>query len=298
MPPRELRTAGVGRLDVELLTGFVAVVEERSIKLAARRLGLTPSAVSMQLRRLEDRVARPLLDRGGSAITLTEDGHVLLGYARRILDLMDEARMKLSTPPLAGSIEVGLPEWLADSRLQGLFARFARCHPDLRLSVRTDPSWVLKSALEAGEIDLALAIIDPAERHKVDVVYRESLVWVVGTVGEALEVRDELPLVLFDPPCAFRGVVMEGLSRCGWVGREVFTSKSVAQVQLAVQAGLGLSVLPETAVSPGMRVLGPREGFPELPDTDLGIYGKLGGESDPARTLRNYIKECLQSRRA
>ena len=282
----------IGRLDIELLEGFVAIVEHGSMKHAAERLSLTPSAISMQLRRLEERVGRQLLARGGGQIVPTEDGHMMLRYARPIVELMEEARYKFSTPALSGVIRVGLPEWLASSRVQKIFARFARSHPDVQLTVRTDPSWILKDALDTGELDMALAIIDPAEHRKKDVVYQEPLVWVVGE-GCPLNVGEEMPLALFDPPCVFRAIILERLGQCGWVGQEVFTSQSVAAIQSAVKSGFGMSVLPESAVIEGLRVLGAGEGFPALPNTELAIYQGNAEITDLKKHLHSYIEECL-----
>lgn len=287
----DARSQIVGRLDLELLTAFVTIVDCGSFKRAAAELNLTQSGVSMQMKRLEERVGRRLLHRHGRQIELTEDGRMLYRYARRIVDLSEEARTQLSMPVLSGSVRVGLPEWFAGHRLQRLLGQFTRVHPEVRVVMRADVSSELRRAVQEGKLDLALGVVDQVKDAPTP-VYREPLVWVVGD-ERMLDVREEMPLALFDPPCPYREIAMDGLARCGWRGREVFTSTSLASVRTAVETGLGISVFPESAVRPGLRTLGPAEGFPDLPETRLGIYKAPRILSAPAAHLCNYLEEAL-----
>jgi DNA-binding transcriptional LysR family regulator len=284
--------AVIGRLDLELLMAFVTIVECGSFTRAAQRLNLTQSAVSMQIKRLEDRVGRRLLYRHGRRLEMTEPGQLLHKYARRIVDLEEDARVQLSMPPLAGSIKIGVPEWFAGFKLQRLLAEFTRTHPDVHLVMRADASRELRDAVEAGQLDLALAIVEPHSNAPAP-AYRERLQWVVGA-GRPLDVTGEMPVALFDPPCPYRALAMEGLKTCGWRGREVFTSASVASVRTAVEIGLGISVFPESAVCRGLRVLSDSEGFPPLPDTQLGIYKSPHIAETPAVHLCAYLEKSLE----
>jgi DNA-binding transcriptional LysR family regulator len=283
----------VGRLDLELLIALVAIIESGSFKQAARRLNLTQSGVSMQIKRLEDRVGQQLLRRHGRQVQMTEAGHILHKYARTIVELEQEARTQLSMPALSGRVRVGLPEWFAGRRLQSLLAQFTRAHPDVHLVMRADTSAELRNALAEGNLDLAVGIIDEQDGSLAP-VYQENLVWVVGE-EHTLEVSEEMPVALFDPPCPYRELAMEGLAECGWRGHEVFTSGSVASVRTAVEIGLGISVFPESAVRPGLRVLSQTEGFPELPKTRLGIYRSPHIAGTPSEHLCIYLDESLRS---
>ncbi|RDD62570.1 LysR family transcriptional regulator [Ferruginivarius sediminum] len=285
------RNAIIGRLDLELLMALVAIVDAGSFKQAARRLNLTQSAISMQIKRLEDRVGQRLLSRHGRQVELTEAGRILHKYARTIVDLEEEARMQLAMPPLSGRVRIGLPEWFAGRRLQALLAQFTRAHPGVHLAMRADASSELREAVSAGTLDLALGIIESVD-NAPPAVYQEQLVWVVGE-ERALEINEDMPVALFDPPCPYRELAMEGLERCGWRGHEVFTSASVASVRTAVETGLGISVFPESAVRPGLRVLTNAEGFPELPMTTLGIYKSSRISDTPADHLCSYLEKAL-----
>lgn len=290
----DAKTALPGRLDLELLTGLVAVVEHGSIKAAAEHLHITPSAVSMQLKRLEERVDRRLLDRDPRHLALTEDGKILLGYARRIVDLTEEAHSQLAGPALSGTVRLGLPEWIAGrTELARVLARFRRTHPRVRLEVHADASWVLADLIEQEKLDLALTIMDPYTGIHRESAYREPLIWMMGA-DAVLEVEEELPLALFVHQCAFRDLALDGLRQCGWRGTEVFNSKSVATIQAAVEAGLGLTVLPKSTLRPGLRALGPDEGFPSLPDVRLEFHRTPGRPSKVAETLRGEITAYLK----
>ncbi len=288
----DARTAG--RLDLELLAGFVAVVDHGSIKAAAEHLFITPSAVSMQIKRLEERVDKRLLDRDPRHLALTEDGKILVGYARRIVDLTEEARSQLSAPALSGPVRLGLPEWIAGRPgLARVLGRFQRVHPQVRLEVHADASWILRDLIARDELDLALTIMDPQAGSHRENVYREPLIWMVGE-DAVLEVEEEeLPLALFVHPCVFRDLAINGLQQCGWRGVEVFSSKSVCSIQAAVQSGLGLTVLPKSALRPGLRALGPDEGFPSLPDIRLEFHRAPGQSSKVAEMLRAEITHYL-----
>src|SRR3954465_15951299 len=143
-------------LDLELLRSFVSVVDAGGFTRAGERVHRTQSTVSQQIKRLEDDVGQPLLNRSGKDVTPTEAGERLLSYARRLLSLAEEARDVLARPGSEGAVRLGVPEDFAAYRLTKLLAAFSRSHPALRLDVRADQSANLRHDLERGELDLAL----------------------------------------------------------------------------------------------------------------------------------------------
>src|SRR5438128_5461277 len=143
-------------LDLELLRSFVSVVDAGGFTRAGERVHRTQSTVSQQIRRLEEDVGQPLLNRSGKDVTPTEAGERLLSYARRLLSLAEEARDVLTRPGSEGAIRLGVPEDFAAYRLAKLLAAFSRSHPGLRMDVRSDQSTYLKRDLERGQLDLAL----------------------------------------------------------------------------------------------------------------------------------------------
>src|SRR6185437_13275003 len=151
-------------LDLELLRSFVSVVDAGGFTRAGERVHRTQSTVSQQIKRLEDDIGQPLLNRNGKDVTPTEVGERLLSYARRLLALAEEARDVVTRPDHEGAVRLGVPEDFAAYRLAKLLASFARSHPALRLDVRADQSTYLKRDLERGELDLALFKRDANEK--------------------------------------------------------------------------------------------------------------------------------------
>ncbi|RDD61547.1 LysR substrate-binding domain-containing protein [Ferruginivarius sediminum] len=280
----------IERLDIELLTTFVTIVDCKGFTRAATRLGRTQSSVSMQLKRLEERLGRRLIDRSARNARPTEEGYVLLEYARRIVDLSEEAELRMLAPRLAGRVRVGLPEWIAHDRLQMLLGRFNRAHPDVHLIVRVGSGMELRNAIAMGELDVALAIRPPDETGPA--VHREPLLW-VGARSICPKLQGEVPLALFSDPCPYRDMIIDTLTDAGIAWREVFTSSSMASVRGAVQAGLGISIFPESALEEGPNGLQRLEGFPALPHTELTVYEGPNLPESPAAHLGAYLRESV-----
>ena len=166
-------------LDLELLRSFVSVVDAGGFTRAGERVHRTQSTVSQQIKRLEDDVGQPLLNRSGKDVTPTEAGERLLSYARRLLALAEEARDVVARPESEGAVRLGVPEDFAAYRLAKLLAAFSRSHPGLRLDVRADQSANLKRELERGELDLALFKRAAGEKGGI-AVWPERVHWVTS----------------------------------------------------------------------------------------------------------------------
>ena len=166
-------------LDLELLRSFVSVVDAGGFTRAGERVHRTQSTVSQQIKRLEDDVGQPLLNRTGKDVTPTEAGERLLSYARRLLSLAEEARDVMARPGSEGAVRLGIPEDFAAYRLTKLLAAFSRSHPGLRLDVRADQSTYLRRDLERGELDLALLKRDAGEKGGI-AVWPERVHWVTS----------------------------------------------------------------------------------------------------------------------
>src|SRR6202047_2961086 len=160
---------GKAMLDLELLRSFVSVIDAGGFTRAGERVHRTQSTVSQQIKRLEDDVGQPLLNRSGKDVTPTEAGERLLSYARRLLSLAEEARGGVARPGTEGAVRLGIPEDFAAYRLTQLLATFSRARPGLRLDVRADQSTYLRRDLERGELDLALLKRDAGEEGGIAV---------------------------------------------------------------------------------------------------------------------------------
>jgi DNA-binding transcriptional LysR family regulator len=280
-------------IDIDQLRSFIAIVETGSFTRAAEIVHKTQSAVSMQMKRLEERLGRPVFARDGRASKLTEDGERLLDYARRIVKLNVEALAAFSDAELSGRVRFGVPDDYADRYLPEIMARFARVYPGVELTVVCEPSSDLVERIDAGELDLAIVTscdhMRPSEPFR-----RERLLWVTSS-RHPTHLEERLPLALGRPSCPWRRLAMERLEALGRPYRILYTSANAGAVAAAVLAGLAVSVLPESGLRPGMRVLSAAEGFPELPSCRIGLLRNPHESSALAAALAEHIVSSLDN---
>ena len=257
-------------LDIDLLRSFVSVVDAGGFTRAGERVHRTQSTVSQQIRRLEDTFGRPLLHRNGKRVALTEEGERLLSYARRILALAQEAHQVVAQSAGEGVVRLGLPEDFAASRLAQVLARFARSRRGARLDVRCDLSVRLRDDLDRGELDLILFKRDAGERGGI-ACWPERLSWIASRRRELDVRRDPVPLVVFPQGCLYRNRAIHALEAAGRAWYIAYTSPNFYGIQAAVSVGLGISILPQAAILADHRVLGAKEGFAKVPNTELAL---------------------------
>lgn len=259
--------------DTDLLRTFVAIVDAGGFTQAAKQVHRTQSAVSMQVRRLEEQVGKPLFQRDGRGVQLAPDGEALLGYARRLLKLHDEAVAALTQPELAGSVRLGTPDDYVARFLPDILARYARCCPRVQVEVLCEPSVNLRRLLAEDRLDLALVTCLPGSESG-EIVRREPTVWACSARHLAHEV-EPLPLALFQPGCWCRDAALGALAQSGRPYRIAYTSASIAGVLAAVSAGLAVTAAARSALTPDLRVLMQEDGFPPLPITAIALLRGL-----------------------
>jgi len=269
-------------LDLELLRSFVSVVDSGGFTRAGERVHRTQSTVSQQIKRLEDDVGQPLLNRNGKDVTPTEAGERLLSYARRLLSLAEEARDVLARPGNEGAIRLGIPEDFAAYRLTKLLATFCRARPGLRLDVRADQSTFLRRDLERGELDLALLKRDAGEKGGI-AVWPERVHWVTSKSHPIDSTSGSVPLIGFPAGCLYQARAIHALESAGRTWHMAYTSSGLAGIQAAVAAGLGLSILSEMAIQADHRVLTAKDGFAAIDKTEVALVASQ--DASPA-TLR------------
>ena len=257
-------------LDIDLLRSFVSVVDAGGFTRAGERVHRTQSTVSQQIKRLEDTFGRPLLHRNGKRVALTEEGERLLSYARRILALAQEAHQVVAQSAGEGVVRLGLPEDFAASRLAQVLARFARSRRGARLDVRCYLSVRLRDDLDRGELDLILFKRDAGERGGI-ACWPERLSWIASRRRELDVRRDPVPLVVFPQGCLYRNRAIHALEAAGRAWYIAYTSPNFYGIQAAVSVGLGISILPQAAILADHRVLGAKEGFATVPNTELAL---------------------------
>jgi DNA-binding transcriptional LysR family regulator len=268
-------------LDMDVLRTFVTGFELGSFAKAAERLGRSQSAISTQLRKLEDQVGQVLVQKAGRGLSLTASGESLLSYARRILDLNDEAVDMLRRPDVEGWVRLGLPQDFAETSLPAVLGRFSRAHPKVRIEVRAERTATLVERILRGELDLALVWGRGSEAPYAKVVAELAIDWIGRPDWPGLSAlgSEPLPLIAFEPPCIFRAAGVAALDAAGIPWRLVFSSPSLAGLWAAAQASLGVTLRTAVGMPRALAALDPdRSGLPRLPAMPLAL---LAAEADP-----------------
>jgi len=278
-------------LDFELLRAFVAVVDCGGFRRAAERLNLTQSTVSQQIKRLELETQRPLFRRTTRSVALTDEGEMLLGDARRLLQLEEAARQRLVAPRLSGMVRLGAVEEVAGGSLPSALGRFAALHPGVKLEVQIGVSAELIEQLNAGRLDVVFAK-RPLGTSNGRLVWREPLVWAAAETFDLIP-GATLPLALYRERSVSREAALAALQGGDLDWEIVYTSPSLTGVRAAALAGLAITPLPESAVIAGLRVLGPEAGLPRLPDLEFAIYEKARPDK-PATALAEALLALAQ----
>lgn len=272
-------------LDPHLLQSFVAIVETGSFTRAGERMHLTQSTISQQMRRLEQQLGCPLLDRSGRQVVTTAQGETLLGLARRILGLLAQAGDRVGEASLP--LRLGVPEDFAAGAMTAVLAAFARQYPEVRLEVRSDLSHALWQAFEAGELDLALIKQGRGQGEPI-ARWREPLAWVDSRDWPAGE-RDPVPLVVFPNEGLYRRQITDALDARGIPWRITYVSASLASLQGAVSAGIGVSLLPTRLLQPDQVEL---THWPSVRPVELALHLGAGGSESLARLCEALIALC------
>ena len=285
--------------DLDVLRTFVTGMELGNFARAADRLGRSTSAVSAQLKKLEEQAATPIFRKSGRGLALTEAGETMLGYARRLLELNDEAVSAIHDVELEGWVRLGLQEDFGEAVLPDVLGRFARAHPKVKIEARIARSHELAERIIAGSLDIALAWHNgaslPYSRHVADVQMR----WIgpARLIEAASRDGEPLPLVALEAPCLLRTVATETLDRAGLSWRMAFSSPSLGGIWAAVAAGLGLTIRTDVGLPANVRAMAPRVlGLPALPTMKLVLHRKEA-ELDPvaARLADILLQAALQA---
>lgn len=277
--------------DPEALRSFVAGVELGSFALAAERLHRSTSAVSAQLKKLEQQAGLPLLQKSGRKLELTASGELLMAYARRLLSLNDEAFSALAGQRLAGQVTLGMQEDFGEVLLPELLGQFSRAHPQVQISARIGRNNEILQAVRQGELDFALCWQGSEESRFMQLLPTAPLYWIGRSdirPAAWLEGEGALPLLLFDAPCLMRSRAIDALDAAGIPWRVAFTSRSLSGIWAAAQAGLGITLRSRFGLPAGLQTLSD----PLLPPTgDIGMA--IHQSADPLNPAAARLREIL-----
>lgn len=285
-------------IDPALWRSLVAVADHGGFTRAARQLNRTQSAVSMQIRRLEDATGLTLFQRGNAEVRLTRDGEGMLSYARRILALQDEALREIAGRRVAGVVRLGTMDDYATTFLPPLLARFRAAHPEVDIEVHTGLTATMHERV-GRDLDLLLGMqpagAGPAGGGRGAVLRIEQPVWAIGR-GSRAHRADPLPLALYPQGCLFRAWAFQALDAAGRRWRLAYMSPSLGAVAAAAEAGLAVGVFKAGTLPKGLQRLDARHGLPALPSAEIVLYRPAGRLSQAVDKLADFLEGGLRKR--
>lgn len=281
-------------IDLDLLNTLVAIAEGGSFSAAAAEVGRTPSAVSMQVKKLEDILGRPVFIRDSRKVSLTLDGELLLEHARRMLALNREVVSRFIAPEVTGQVRLAAPDDVAERFLPDMLSNFAASYPGVAVTVAIGGTNEMVEGFRKGRIDLALVTMESAGEvaHLTDEVMVEEIVWAVKRGGIAVE-QDPLPISVWDENCPWRAACITGLKRDGRAWRIAFQSAHTSAQKAAIMADLAVSVLPRSALTDDIIEAAPEYGLPPLPLYRLGLLAK-DNPSAHVQVAGDHLRESFQ----
>ncbi len=282
----------ITNIPMELLRTFTAIADSGNFSRAADIVGRTQSAVSMQVKRLEEIIEKPLLKRDSRNIKLTADGGTLLNYARKILKLNEEAISVLKQPELNGCVSIGLPDDYATRYLPEILAGFSRTHPKVQVEVTCEPSHNLLEKMQRRKLDLAMTTSITANVENCILLRQDPTVWVTSDQHCQHE-HTPLPLALFPDTCYCRDWILSALKQAGIEYRIAYTCPSMMGLTAAISAGLAVSAISQSIVPSGMRQLQPEEGFPALPSAAFLLNRNPDSDNCVVDSLAEHIKKAF-----
>lgn len=222
-------------LPTNLLRSFVAIVDTGSMLNASEQVFVTQSALSLQIKRLEELLQQSLFHRDGRRLTLTAAGDLMLGYARKVLNLHDEAVAAVSAGHFSGPARIGMVQDFAEMLLSGLLAQFAELHPEAQIYSRIAGTAELVGLLERRQLDIVLGFSAPNDPHAIA---HAPMAWYGNS--ELLK-HDTVPLAVLETPCRFREAAIRALEDAGRTFRITVETPNLTTLRAAVQAGLGIT---------------------------------------------------------
>ncbi|WP_169542853.1 LysR family transcriptional regulator [Sneathiella aquimaris] len=269
MKPAEIfKDQLLSSLDMEFLKTFIAIAEVGSFSKAAKQVFRTPSAVSMQIKKLEDTLGASLFVRDARSVRLTEDGEMLLGYAKQILALNNEVLARFLEPEMTGTVRLGSPDDYGSRLLPVILRKFACTHPQVTVDVVIDTTERLIERMEEREVDVILLTASPDQpMHKDEIVaLEEPLVW-VGLKGGHAHLQDPLPIAMWEAGCVWRALAIRSLQGMNRSYRSAYMTSSTVAQRAAIQSDLAVAVAPRSFIDEPIVRLTETEGF-----QDLGVY--------------------------
>ncbi|NJO32952.1 MAG: LysR family transcriptional regulator [Rhodospirillales bacterium] len=279
-------------LSSDLLGTFLAVAETGSVTEGAARIYRSQSAASMQIKKLEAVLGRPVFDRHGRGVVLTEIGRRLLPVAREVALTLDVAYRSLTADQLTGKLRLGIPDDRSHALLAGIVGAFSQSHPLVELEVTCALSTGFAEALRRGRLDLAIYEVESPAKGD-DILLEDPTFWVTSAHHDVVA-HDPLPIALFDRDCWWRDAALTFLQKSGRRFQIVFSSQSVAGVAAAIEAGVAIGLLGASSLRDGLLILGEDQGFGRMPVSTLILGCAAETESAPIAAMKAAIHQAFR----
>ena len=280
-------------VDLDLLKTVIAIAETGSFSAAADAVHRTPSAVSMQVKKLEELLGRPLFVRETRSVRLTIDGEKVVEHGRRVLALNRDMVSHFITPEMAGEVRLGAPDDVAERFLPEMLRRFSDCYPAIAVNVLVKHSFELMDMIAERRIDMALMM--PRAQHKsnpnIEIVHTERLVWATVASGVAPELNP-LPVTVWNESCAWRNAGLNSLETGERPYKIVFESAHITGQKAAILADLAVAPIPESSLGGKIVEVRPEAGLPALPNYDLGLI--VAADPSPVvKAAADHVRACF-----
>ncbi len=280
-------------LDLDVLRTFVAIAETGSFTIAATSVFRTPSAVSMQIKKLEDILGRAVFLRDARSVSLTTDGEMLLGYARRLLAINREAVSKFIVPDIVGVVRLGSPDDYGERVLPHVLKRFAQSHPSIAVDVTIDQSINLRRRMDDRTLDITLLTNSTGAANGAETLLTEPIVW-AGAKGGCAHMREPLPVSVWEEGCAWRAGALDALGRQGRNFRVAYMSAHTAGQRAAIMSDLAVAPLPKSFITDDMVELGLPDGMPTIGNYILAML-VTPDASAPVQAVADHIRATFET---
>lgn len=278
-------------LDLDALRSFVVGIECGSFAQAALRLHRSTSAVSVHIKKLESQCHAKLVKKQGRHLVLTPSGEQLMGYAKRLLAVNDEALLSLRGALLQGTVQLGLQEDFGETFIPQVLGQFSQAHSGVQVTAHIARNQALIHATESGAVDLALIWCQDRPHNAATALKTLPLRWLATPdfdLNRYLEHGEPVPLVMFEAPCLFRKYATDALDAAGIAWRVAFVSQSLGGIWAAVNAGLGITVRTKIGVPSSLTAIS-GEKLPALPATGIALIENKPQGSEAVMHLRNLV---------
>ena len=280
------------QLSLDNLRTFVSVIELGGYAKAGDFLGRSQPAISLQIKKLESQLERKLFTKVGQRHLPSADGNWLYPKAKELLELNDNIFRSLMPVPLSGRLRLGIPNEFASTLLPGLIGEFSNQYPDVSLEVTSALSRDLLHPGQREQFDLILALVNPSEETKGDIVLEDDIVW-VGDASRPI-LFDNIPLVLAPDGCMYRSRVIDQLKQqtCAW--KITYTNADLTGLVAAIQQGLGITALARSSLPPNLTLLNHPK-LPKLGKVNICLFNQDTQHPVISKTLAEFIALRLKA---